>query len=95
MLCERLLLNMSLSTPTARDSSLLDYETPPYKKGLPMYSTLWSPRGNLSSAYHYEMVCFPDCLICLKGGYPVELQVAAGDLKVPVEYLNIPKDCVP
>lgn len=36
-----------------------------------------------------------DCLICLKGGYPVELQVAAGDLKVPVEYLNIPKDCVP
>ncbi|XP_022818033.1 uncharacterized protein LOC111350630 [Spodoptera litura] len=36
-----------------------------------------------------------DCLICLKAGYPIEFQVAAGDLKVPVEYLNIPKDCVP
>ncbi|CAH0690411.1 unnamed protein product [Spodoptera exigua] len=36
-----------------------------------------------------------DCLICLKGGYPIKFTVAAGDLKVPVEYLNIRKDCVP
>ncbi|CAD0204086.1 unnamed protein product [Chrysodeixis includens] len=31
-----------------------------------------------------------DCMICLKGGYPIKLQVATGDLRVPIEYLNVP-----
>ncbi|XP_026743263.1 uncharacterized protein LOC113504943 isoform X1 [Trichoplusia ni] len=35
-----------------------------------------------------------DCLICLKGGYPVKLQVATGDLRVPIEYLNVPTGSV-
>ncbi|XP_075982952.1 uncharacterized protein LOC142981142 [Anticarsia gemmatalis] len=31
-----------------------------------------------------------DCLICLKGGYPVKMPNCSGDLKVPIGYLNLP-----
>lgn len=31
-----------------------------------------------------------DCAICLKNGYPVKFEVSTGDLRVPIEFLNIP-----
>ncbi|CAB3249550.1 unnamed protein product [Arctia plantaginis] len=31
-----------------------------------------------------------DCLICLQNGYPVQMPICSGDLKVPIGYLNLP-----
>ncbi|KAJ8723617.1 hypothetical protein PYW07_007597 [Mythimna separata] len=35
-----------------------------------------------------------DCLVCLKNGYPVKFEISTGDLRVPVEFLNIPSGSV-
>uniref|UniRef100_A0A2A4IZL1 FAST kinase leucine-rich domain-containing protein n=1 Tax=Heliothis virescens TaxID=7102 RepID=A0A2A4IZL1_HELVI len=36
-----------------------------------------------------------DCLICLKGGYPVQFPIGTGNMKVPIGLLNIPSGSIP
>ncbi|XP_050353896.1 uncharacterized protein LOC126775825 [Nymphalis io] len=35
-----------------------------------------------------------DMVVCIKGGYPVEFQIASSKLKVPIEELNIPQGAI-